>query len=207
VPTSVITGDIGVSPVTGAYMTGFVFTADSSNEFATSVQIDGKAYAADFASPTPSKMTTAILDMQTAYTDASSRVNPNFTEYEAGLLAGKTLVPGLYKWTSDLVISGDVTIKGGANDTWIFQTTGSVNLAGDKKVILNIGSLAVAGPLAKNIVWVIAGEMVVGTGAHMEGILLVKTAAHFRTGASFNGRALAQTAVTLQMNTIKKPSA
>jgi hypothetical protein len=200
VATSDITGDIGVSPSAGTSMTGFTFTADSSNTFSTSAQIDGNAYAADFASPTPAEMTTAISDMETAYTDAMGRANPDFDEYEGGLLAGKTLVPGLYLWTTDVVISDDVTIQGGADDTWIFQTTGSVDLADDKKVILD------AGAQDKNIVWVIAGEMVVGTGAHMEGIMLVKTAAKFLTGASFNGRALAQTAVTLQENTIKQPS-
>jgi hypothetical protein len=32
-------------------------------------------------------------------------------------------------------------------------------------------------------VWVIAGEMTVLAGAHLKGIVIVKTAANFRTGA------------------------
>jgi hypothetical protein len=199
VPTSIITGDIGVSPIAAAYMTGFSLTADSSNQFATSVQIVGKAYAANYASPTPVKMTTAISDMEAAYTDASSRVNPDFNEHNAGLLGGLTLEPGLYKWTSNVYISDDVTISGGSNDTWIFHSTGSVNIAANKNVIL------AGGAQAANIVWVIAGEMTVLAGAHLEGIVIVKTAANFRTGASLNGRVLAQTAVTLQMNDITQP--
>jgi hypothetical protein len=199
VPTSTITGDIGVSPIAAASMTGFSLTADSSNQFATSAQINGKVLAANYASPTPSKMTTAISNMEAAYTDASSRANPDFNEKAGGLLGGLTLEPGLYKWTSSVAISDHVTIRGSHNDTWIFQITKSFNLAGAKNIILE------GGAQAKNIVWVIAETMEVGAGAHMEGIVIVKTAAKFLTGASFNGRVLSQTAVTLQMNAITQP--
>jgi hypothetical protein len=48
----------------------------------------------------------------------------------------------------------------------------------------------------------------VGAGAHLEGILLVKTAVTFITGSTLNGRILAQTLVALQMATItEKPDA
>jgi hypothetical protein len=199
VPTSIITGHIGVSPIAAASMTGFALIADGSNQFATSVQVVGKVYAANYAVPTPAKMTTAISDMETAYTNAIGRVNPDYDEHNAGLLGGLTLEPGLYKWTSNVDISEDVTISGGSNDTWIFQSTGSVNIAANKNVIL------AGGAQAANIVWVIAGEMTVFVGAHLEGIVIVKTAAKFLTGASLNGRVLAQTAVTLQMNDITQP--
>jgi hypothetical protein len=198
-PTSIITGDIGVSPIAASFMTGFSLTADSSNQFATSVQVVGNVYAANYAVPTPAKMTTAISDMETAYTDASGRANPDFNEYKAGLLGGLTLEPGLYKWTSDVYISDDVTISGGSNDTWIFHSTGSVNMAANKNVIL------AGGAQAANIVWVIAGKMEVLAGAHLEGIVIVKKAANFITGASLNGRVLAQTEVTLQKNDITQP--
>jgi hypothetical protein len=62
------------------------------------------------------------------------------------------------------------------------------------------------GALAKNIFWQVAGYVNVGEGAHMEGILLVKTAVTFVTGSSLNGRVLAQTACVLQMATITQPS-
>jgi len=45
----------------------------------------------------------------------------------------------------------------------------------------------------------------VGAGAHMEGILLVKTDVTFITGSSLNGRVLAQTACVLQSATIVQP--
>ena len=65
VPTSAITGDIGVSPITFASMTGFALVLHSSAAYATSTQVVGKVYAADYGVPTPAKMTTAVGDSET----------------------------------------------------------------------------------------------------------------------------------------------
>jgi hypothetical protein len=62
------------------------------------------------------------------------------------------------------------------------------------------------GALAKNIFWQVAGHVTVGAGAHMEGILLVKTDVLLETHASMNGRVLTQTACNLQMATITEPA-
>jgi hypothetical protein len=61
------------------------------------------------------------------------------------------------------------------------------------------------GALAKNIFWQVAGTVTLGTTAHFEGIILSMTGITFQTGASMNGRALAQTAVILDKNAISKP--
>ena len=76
VPTSSITGDIGISPAAASFITGFSLTADATNAFATSPQVTGRVYAADYAVPTPSAMTTAIGDMELAFTDAAGRARP-----------------------------------------------------------------------------------------------------------------------------------
>jgi len=94
VPNSIVTGDIGVSPIDSTAITGFSLIADSTNTFATSTQVTGKIYAADYTSPTPSNMTTAIGNMETAYTDAAGRPMPDFTELGAGNISGLTLAPG-----------------------------------------------------------------------------------------------------------------
>ena len=60
--------------------------------------LDGKIYASNYAPPTPSIMTTAVSDMETAYTDAAGRTLPDYTEIGAGNIGGMTLAPGLYKW-------------------------------------------------------------------------------------------------------------
>ena len=61
------------------------------------------------------------------------------------------------------------------------------------------------GAQAKNIFWQVAGEVTMGTTAHFEGIIMSKTGITLRTGASLNGRALAQTAVILDGNVVTKP--
>jgi hypothetical protein len=199
VPTSAVTGDIGVSPIDSTAVTGFSLSVDASNEFATSAQVTGKVYAADYAPPTPSNMTTTISDMETAYTDAAGRTLPDFTELGAGEIGGMTLEPGLYKWGTGVSISTDVTLDGGPNDVWIFQIAGDVTQANGVSVILS------GGAVPKNIFWQTFGQLNIGTTAHFEGIVLCQTAIVLATGASVNGRLLAQTAVTLDQSTVTQP--
>src|SRR5690606_24003907 len=107
-----IVGDIGVSPNDATSITGFGLIADASNEFATSSLVTGRVYAANYAPPTPAKMTSAVADMQTAYTDAAGRA-PDFTELYTGDLTGKILTKGVYKWGTGVLISaGGFTISG-----------------------------------------------------------------------------------------------
>lgn len=80
--------------------------------FATSGLVTGHLFAADMAVPTPSKLTTAIGNMETAYTDAAGRSLPDFTELGAGDVSGKTLAPGLYKWGTGLLLATDITLSG-----------------------------------------------------------------------------------------------
>jgi hypothetical protein len=98
VPTSAVTGDMGVSPIDSTAITGFTLILAAASPFATSAQVTGKVYAPGYALPTPANLTTAIGDMQTAYTDDAGRTIPDFTELGAGKIGGLTLVPGLYKW-------------------------------------------------------------------------------------------------------------
>jgi hypothetical protein len=62
------------------------------------------------------------------------------------------------------------------------------------------------GAQAKNVFWQVGGGVAIGTTAHLEGIVLSKTNVAVKTGASVHGRLLAQTAVTLQMNTVTQPA-
>ena len=66
VPTSAITGNIGVSPAAASYITGFALILPAGGAFSKAVQVTGNVYAADYASPTPANLTTAIGAMQTA---------------------------------------------------------------------------------------------------------------------------------------------
>jgi hypothetical protein len=164
--------------------------------------VTGNVYAADNAVPTPSNLTTAVSDMETAYTNAAGRA-PGFTELFAGDLSGKTLAPGCYKWSTGVVINSDVTLNGGPNDVWIFQVAGNLTQASATNVILT------GGALPKNIFWQVAGGtgVALGTTAHFEGVILAQKAITLNTGAMINGgRLLAQSAVTLISNTITQPA-
>jgi hypothetical protein len=199
VPASAITGDIAVSPAPATYITGFALIADATNVFATSSQVTGKVYASDYAPPTPSNLTTAVGDMQLAYTDAAGRA-PGVTELGAGNIGGMTLAPGVYKWSSGLLIPTNLTLTGSATSVWIFQVAQGLTMSSNKRITL------AGGALAKNVFWQVAGSVEIGTGAHLEGIVLTQTAVALRTGASLNGRLLAQTAVTLDTSTVVQPA-
>ena len=200
VPASAITGDVGLSPAARTFATGFSLVADATNVFSTSTQVTGKVYAATDAVPTPTRLTTSIHNMEGAYTDAAGRPTPDFTELGTGNIGGMTLTPGLYKWTSTVSVPADVTLEGGKNDVWIFQTSGDVTVAAAKKVTL------AGGAQAKNVFWQVAGKVTVGAGAHLEGVVLCKTAITLETGATMNGRALAQTQVAMQKATVTRPA-
>jgi len=190
---STITGDIGTSPITGAAI------------LVSCAEVTGTIFTVDAAGPLPcrvtnaSRLTTSVGDMQTAYTDAAGRSNPDFLNLGAGNIGGKTLTPGLYKWTSALIIPTDITISGSSTDVWIFQIAGTLNVSSAVRITL------AGGAQAKNIFWQTSGAVTLGTTSHFEGTILGQTGINLLTGASVNGRLLAQTAVTLQMNAVTQP--
>ena len=87
VPASKVTGDVGTSPITGAA------------DLLTCTEVTGIIYSVNAAGPNPcrvvyaARLTTAVLDMQTAYTDAAGRPTPDFTELGRGNIGGMTLWP------------------------------------------------------------------------------------------------------------------
>ncbi len=197
VATSAITGDMGLSPAATSYITGFALV--NATGYATAAQVTGKIYAADMVAPTPINLTTAVNNMITGYNDAAGRPSPKYTELAAGNIGGKTLTSGLYKWTNNVTVPSDVTISGSAGDVWIFQIAGNFTMSSAVKVTLS------GGAQASNIFWQVAGQVTLGTTSHLEGIILGKTNITLQTGASLNGRALAQTSVILDKNAVTQP--
>lgn len=184
-----ITGNVGTSPITGAAL---LLECD---------EVTGTVYTVDAAGPAcriidPSRLTSAVSDMQTAYTDSAGRDTPDYLNLGAGSIAGDTLTRGLYRWTSALLITGDLLISGNEDDVFIFQ------IAGDLDMNSGVNITLAGGAQAKNIFWQTSGKVTLGTTSHFEGNILSQTAINLRTGASINGRLYAQTEVTLQMNTV-----
>ncbi|TFC73624.1 DUF3494 domain-containing protein [Cryobacterium sp. TMS1-20-1] len=190
---STVSGNVGSSPITGAaihltcpeVLTGTIYSVDAEGP---SCKVTNDTY-----------LTTAVSDLELAYTDAAGRTTPDFINLGAGEIGGLTLTPGLYKWGTDVNISTDVTLTGSSTDVFIFQISKDLQQASAQNVIL-------AGDAqAKNVFWQVAGSVAIGTTAHFEGTILSQTMIAMKTGASINGRLLAQTAVTLQSNTVTAP--
>ncbi|WIV68439.1 ice-binding family protein [Natrialbaceae archaeon AArc-T1-2] len=198
VPNSDVAGDIGVSPIAATAITGFDLTLDATGVYSTSTQVGGRVYAADYSDPTPSRLTTAVSDMESAFTDAMGRVPPDDTEIGAGNIGGETFTPGIYNWSSDVLIDGDITLEGGPDDTWIFQIAGDLTAASGTTVNLE------GGAQVENIVWVVAGGagVEIGTDANFAGIVLAQTGINVLTNATVDGCLYAQTDVNLQMATV-----
>jgi Ice-binding-like len=192
VPTSAVTGNVGLSPATGA---GIGLTC---------AQVTGTIYAVDAAGPLPCAvtdgpgLTTAIGDKGIAYTDAAGRA-PDYTELAAGNLGGLNLGPATYYWSSAVLIPTNVTLTGGPNDVWIFQIAQGLTISSGVQIIL------AGGALPQNIFWQTFGAAAFGTTSQFNGVVLSQTSIAVLTGASVNGRLMAGTAVTLDQNAVTQP--
>jgi hypothetical protein len=197
-----ITGDIGVSPTAATAITGFNLIMDTNGQSSHTPIVNGKVYATDYAAPTPAKMTTAVSDMETAFTKGNGLTTPApIVGIHAGDISGRTLTPGLYKWATGVLITNEgVTLSGGPNDTWVFQISQDLTINNSAKITL------LGGAQAKNIFWVVSGKATLGTNSDVSGIILSKTLISLNTGAKVTGRLLAQTAVTLNASTLIQPS-
>jgi uncharacterized repeat protein (TIGR02543 family) len=200
---STITGNIGVSPNAATGITGFGLIMDATGTFSKSSPsslVSGNVYAADYTAPTPANISTAVSDMETAFTTANGLTTTVITELGAGDITGMTLVPGLYKWGTGLLISASgVTLTGNANDTWVFQIGQGMTVANGAVIHL------AGGAQAKNIYWITASDAVIGSTANFSGNILSKTLISLKTGATVTGRLLGQTAVTLDAATVVFP--
>ena len=189
VPASVVTGNVGLSPATGASI-GL-----------TCAEVTGNIYSVDAAGPLPCVitdaigLTTAINDKGTAYTDANSRA-PDYTELGAGNIGGLNLGPATYKWGTGVLIPTNVTLTGGPNDVWIFQIAQGLSVSSGVQIIL------AGGALPQNIYWATFAAADFGTTSKFKGAVLSQTSITMKTGATINGRLLAGTAVNLDTNTV-----
>jgi Ice-binding-like len=193
VPTSVITGDVGLSPATGA---GIGLTC---------AQVSGVIYDVNNTGPLPCtvvdpvRLTAAIGSKSIAYLDANSRA-PDYTELGAGNIGGLTLGPATYKWGTGLVIPTNVTLSGGPNDVWIFQIAQGLTVSSGVQIIL------AGGALPKNVFWATFAAADIGTTSKFKGVIISKTSITMKTGATTDGRLLAGTAINFDHNVATQPA-
>jgi hypothetical protein len=205
VPASVITGNIGVSPISRTGLTFWSETYDVTDTYATSSQVVlGKLYASDnVGGTTKVDLTTAVGDMETAYTAATAKPTTSAATTNIGTppgtLTNMTLTPGVYEWGSAVTIPENITFSGTATDVWVLKISGALNMAAAKNVVLS------GGALSKNIFWQVSEAVTIAANTHFEGIVLGKTTITFGNKASIKGRLLAQTAVVLDATTVTVP--
>jgi hypothetical protein len=202
--TTKITGNLGASPNAASFITGFNLAADATNVFSTSALVTGKIYASDYAVPTPANLTAAVANMELAYTNANLMAPaggalPGNDCPGVGSFGGKTITPGVYTCTPTVLIPSGTSVTLSGSGVYVFRTAGGITQAADTQVILTNGALA------KNVFWVPAGAVEIGTNATMQGVILAQTNIAVKTGAKVNGRLLSQTAVDLDSNTVVVP--
>ncbi len=205
---SAITGNIGASPITAAAMNDVYCSEITGTIYGVDAAYVGSGNQACFAGNPPAANKTfvdnAVLDMGTAYANAAGRTNPTATELGAGNIGGMTLAPGLYKWSSDVTIPTSVTLSGGSNAVWIFQIAGNLSIASACSLASGIKVILTGGAKASNVFWQVGGVTgaTLGTYSTFNGTILSAKQIIIQTGAVLNGRALAQTQVTLDASTV-----
>ena len=181
-PGTIVTGNLGISP--GAALVGF-----------PPGQVVGVIHAGD---PIAAAAKASLL---AAYNDAAGRLGAAVL---AGDLSGLTFAPGLYKNSTSVMISvGNLTLdaQGDANAVFIFQMGSTLTTSAGTQVIL------AGGAKATNIYWAVGTSATLGTNSSFKGTLLVASAITMKTGASIEGRLLAQgAAVALDTNAITVPA-
>ena len=134
--------------------------------------------------------------MTTGYIDAAGRSGATTV---AGDLSGQTLVAGVYKSTSSLGLTGDLTLdaQGNPDAIFIFQISSTLITGSGSHVKLTNAAKAC------NVFWQVGSSATLGTNSVFKGSILALTSIAVTTGAQMEGRALARNgAVTLDTNTI-----
>jgi hypothetical protein len=196
-PTS-ISGDVGLTPTTGAAITGLL-----------SSDVTGTIYTVDVGGPfgstmDPVRLTAAQSDLTNAYNDAAGRTpvpTGPFFNPGAGNIGGMNLEPGLYKFTTTMDVTGsNVTLTGSDTSVWIFQIGTALNIGSGIHVVL------AGGAKARNVFWQVGSSATLGTNSITQGTIMADQSITMNTGAVLSGRLLARVAaVTLVSNTITLP--
>jgi hypothetical protein len=201
VPTSSITGDVGLSPATGANITGL-----------TQAEVTGTIYTTDGTGPAnnvndPSLLTTAKNNLTTAYLTAAGQTpTTTFTALD-NQLGGQTLVAGVYAFgaatTANITAANPLVLngQGDPNSVFVFQASSSLVTATNSVVSLENGASAC------NVFWQVTSSATLNTGSSFVGTIMALTSATLDTGAVVQGRVLARNgAVSLDANTITAPT-
>ena len=177
---SVINGDIGISP--GTAITGFPPAVLNGTQ--------------NVANPTAVQ---AKTDLTNSYIDASGRTPVSRIGTELG---GTTQLPGVYDSANGTFgITGTLTLNalGDPNAVFIFKSASTLITASASNIVL------AGGAQACNVFWIVGSSATLGTNSTLEGSIIAQTSVTLTTGAHVDGRVLAiNGAVTLDSSTINR---
>jgi len=192
---STITGDVGLSPTTGAAIIGLTFGA-----------VTGSIYTVDAFGPIgsfedASLLTTAKNSLISAYDNAAGQMPVSTTPTELG---GTTKNAGIYESAAgDFQITGTLTIdgQGDPDAVFIFRTFSTLVTAVASQVNL------INGAQACNVFWQVGSSVTLDTTSTFKGNILALTSITDNGGSTIEGRLLARNgAVTLNNTTMAKPT-
>jgi hypothetical protein len=192
---SVITGDVGLSPASGAFID------------VTCAEVDGDIYAVDAAGPAPCSiedgplLVTAKDDLTTAYNDAAGRLATGDPGTELG---GDVLTDGTYETDSgtfEIAAGQTLTLDGEGNEDAVFifnMTTTLVTFANSNVELIN-------GAQACNVFWRVGSSATLGTGTDFIGTIMADQSITDNGGSTVEGRLLARiAAVNLDDTTVTR---
>lgn len=174
-PTSSVKGKVGLKPGTRS-----LIELENSEVERGSESI----YAGNDSGDKANYLTIAREELIAAYRDAAARpFDVDKNESYAGIIGGKTLPPGIYKWSTGVKIESDVTLEGTSKDVWIFQIEGNVSLAAGVRVKLE------GGAKARNVFWQISGKVDMDANSESVGTMISQLVFEMKTAAKLTGRA------------------
>ena len=186
IPTSSITGDVGISPGSRSSIAGL-----------TNPEVIGTIFAADDADPVPAMLIAAKTAAEAAYLDAVASVRGTPTPI-SGNINGLTLVPGLYESGTSVEISPAgilyLDAQGDGNAVFIIRSATSITTEATSEVVLTNGANAA------NIYWVAGSSVTLGVNSKMKGTIIASTSISLLTGSRLDGRALIQGAAAGQVS-------
>ncbi|MFV5699336.1 Ig-like domain-containing protein [Flavobacterium sp. ZT3R17] len=187
--------DVGISPGVRSSITGFP----------PAIIVNGAIYASDDIAPAgvAAMLTQAKLDLTNAYlfAEGASYSAPITVSGDQG---GKTLVAGIYKSTSTLLVqSGDLTLSGSATDVWIFQVASAFTTIGGAGGNIKL----TGGALAKNVFWQTGSSATIGDYTSFVGNILALQSITMGSHSTAQGRMLARNGAVVMTHTniITKP--
>jgi len=198
-PSSIINGNVGLSPNGGASITGLTCGEVTGTIYDNDGFYTGNPAGVACRITDAGLLTKAKNDLTTAVNDATGR---SITSTIATELGGSTLTDGVYNSAAGTFgITGTLTLDGqnNADSVFIFKAASTLITASSSKVVL------INGAQACNVYWIVGSSATFGTSSTLIGNVMASESITDSGSSTIYGRLLASTsAITLNKTTVTK---